>query len=74
MDPGVIEVCKEAEPGSGLTGSFSFTITGNNGFTTTVTAHGRLVQPCDHVARRQRDGDGSPAAFRDRHHGHVAAA
>jgi hypothetical protein len=38
MDPGVIEVCKAAATGSGLTGSYSFTITGADGFSTTTTA------------------------------------
>ncbi|MBV9680654.1 MAG: hypothetical protein JO046_02590 [Solirubrobacterales bacterium] len=34
---GFIEICKNAAPGSGLTGSFTFTITGPMGFSATVT-------------------------------------
>jgi len=34
---GVVEVCKQIVTGSGLTGTFSFTITGANGFTQVVT-------------------------------------
>ena len=34
---GFIEVCKNAAPGSGLTGNFTFTITGAMGFTATTT-------------------------------------
>jgi hypothetical protein len=34
---GFIEVCKNNAPDAGLTGSFTFTITGNNGFASTVT-------------------------------------
>jgi hypothetical protein len=34
---GFIEICKNAAPGSGLTGSFTFTITGPMGFTATTT-------------------------------------
>jgi hypothetical protein len=36
-DPGYIEVCKQAAVGTGLTGSFQFTVTGAMGFTTSVT-------------------------------------
>jgi hypothetical protein len=38
LDPGVIEICKAAVAGSGLTGSYSFAITGNDGFSATATA------------------------------------
>ena len=38
LDPGVLEICKAAATGSGLTGSYSFTITGNDGFSATATA------------------------------------
>ncbi len=34
---GYIEVCKNNAPDAGLTGSFTFTITGNNAFSTTTT-------------------------------------
>ena len=34
---GYIEVCKNNAPDAGLTGNFSFTITGNNAFTSTVS-------------------------------------
>jgi len=30
---GVVEVCKQIVTGSGLTGTFQFTVTGGNGFT-----------------------------------------
>jgi hypothetical protein len=36
LDPGTIEVCKQIVTGSGLTGTFTFTVTGSNGFTTTT--------------------------------------
>jgi hypothetical protein len=34
---GVVEVCKQVVTGSGLTGTFQFTVTGGNGFTSTVS-------------------------------------
>ena len=54
MDPGVLEICKDAATGSGLTGSYSFTVTGNNSFTTTVTAQAGsctlpITLPAGHV-------------------------
>jgi hypothetical protein len=37
FDPGVIEVCKSAYSGSGLTGTYNYTITGSDNFTTTTS-------------------------------------
>ena len=34
---GVVEVCKQIVAGSGLTGTFQFTVTGGNGFSSTVS-------------------------------------
>jgi hypothetical protein len=34
---GAVEVCKQIVTGSGLTGSYTFTVTGGNGFTSTVS-------------------------------------
>jgi hypothetical protein len=35
---GVIEVCKDAAPGSGLTGTYNFTVTGSGGFSATTSS------------------------------------
>lgn len=37
LDPGYVEVCKAATTGSGLTGTFSFNITGADSFSTSTT-------------------------------------
>ena len=47
LDPGTIEVCKQIVTGSGLTGTFTFTVTGSNGFTFTTppVAIGACTEP-----------------------------
>jgi hypothetical protein len=48
FDPGSIEICKSAATGSGLTGTYGFTVTGADGFTTTssVTISAAIPTSC----------------------------